>query len=67
LDTEEPKIVGLETITQSHVNEIVDLQSLTASHTEQISINDNDLLALQDRLDTEEPKIIALKRSLKVT
>jgi len=47
LDTEEPKITALET--------------LTATHTSQVSSNDTDVLALPGRLNTEEPKITALK------
>ena len=47
LDTEESKIVSL--------------QSLTASHTSQITSNDDDLFALKGRLDTEEPKIVSLQ------
>jgi len=34
---------------------------LTESHTSQINLNDDDLLALKGRLDTEEPKIVALQ------
>jgi hypothetical protein len=47
MDAEEPKIVSLEAITQSH--------------TSQITSNDDDLLALNGRLDSEEPKIVALQ------
>jgi hypothetical protein len=42
LGKEVPKIVSLEILTQSHVN--------------QITWNDGDILELKGRLDTEEPK-----------
>ena len=40
---------------------IDDLGTLTQTHTSQISSNDADLLALQGRLDLEEPKTSALE------
>ena len=50
LDTEEPKITALETLTATHTSQI-----------SQISSNDTDILELQGRLDIEEPKITALQ------
>ena len=47
MDLEEPKTSALESLTQSHAS--------------QISSNDDDLLALQGRLDTEEQKTSALE------
>jgi hypothetical protein len=39
----------------------ISLQSLTESHTEQINSNDHDLLVLKFGLHTEEPKIVSLQ------
>ena len=47
MNTEQPKVVSL--------------QSLTASHSEQINSNDDDISDIQGRLDTEKPKIVSLQ------
>jgi hypothetical protein len=46
---------------ETEENKIVDLNTLTESHTTQINFNDADILALQRRLKTEETKIVDLE------
>ena len=47
MDTEEPKIVALQT--------------LTASHADTINLNASYIVSLDERLDAEEPKIVSLQ------